>query len=192
MTAVRRPTGMMTAVSSKLTGTAVRRVTGIALAASTVAMGVTGCGNDQLFHRSTTAATYQGRSVSVDQVQDAVRQIKQAFGTDAAQFDNRSAIVYLVFADDLQRIASSSGAGYSDAQARADLSQRKVTQPTAAAVTALRSNIAVSSIGSNQQASQQLNTLITKASVQVNPRFGQWSPSKGVVAAAEPWISAKK
>lgn len=169
-----------------------RRATGAA-ALLVMVTGVAGCGSSQLFHDSTTAASYQGGSVSVDQVDQAVKGIKAAFGANAATFDAKTAITYLLFADEFQRVAGENGGAVSAAQARGEFAQRKVNNPSTAAVTALRSNIALGNIGRNPQGVAEINKLLQQQSVQVNPRFGTWSKSNGVIATNEPWIlSAKK
>lgn len=168
-----------------------RRATGVAALLVMVA-GVTGCGSNQLFHDSTTAASHEGGSISVSQVNDAVTGIKAAYGASAASFDSSSAILFLLFADELQRVAARSGGAFSAAQARNVFMQLKVANPSDAAITALRSNNALGAIGRDPRSANQLNAFLKKASVQVNPRFGSWSTTRGVTAAQEPWIAAAK
>lgn len=168
-----------------------RRAVGIA-ALAVLVTGVSGCGSSELFHDSTTAASYNGSSVSIDQVRQAVSQIKTAFGSGAADFNSQSAITYLLFANDFQRVAAQSGGAFSAAQARMEFEQRKVANPSTAAITALRSNIALGNIGNNPQSSAEITKIVKSASVQINPRFGQWDGVKGVVATDQPWITAKK
>lgn len=167
-----------------------RRAVGIAALAVTV-VGVSGCGSSQLFHDSTTAASYDGTSVSVQQVQDAVTQIKQAFGSGASDFNSRTAITYLLFANDFQRIAAQQGGAFSAAQARQEFSQRNVTNPSSAAVDALRSNVALTNLGNSQAGVAQVTKVVNTAKVEVNPRFGRWGGANGVLATAEPWIAGK-
>ncbi|NYJ73697.1 hypothetical protein [Allobranchiibius huperziae] len=167
-----------------------RRAVGIAALAVTV-VGVSGCGSSQLFHNSTTAASYDGTRVSVDQVQDAVTQIKQAFGSGAADFNSRSAITYLVFADDFQRVAAEQGGAFSAAQARQEFAQRNVANPSTAAIDALRSNVAVTNISNSQAGVAEITKIVNAAKVEINPRFGRWGGANGVLATSEPWIVSK-
>ena len=168
-----------------------RRAVGIA-ALAVIVTGVSGCGSSQLFHDSTTAATYDGTSVSTQEVQDAVTQIKQAFGSGAADFNSRTAITYLVFADDLQRIAAKSGGAFSAAQARQEFIRAKVANPSTGAIAALRSNVALTNLSNSQTGIAEVTKVVQDASVQVNPRFGQWGGAKGVLTTSEPWISSKR
>lgn len=164
-----------------------RRAVGIAaLAVSGFALSA--CGSDQLFHDSTIAASRGTTQVSTEQVQEAVTQIKKAFGPSAAEFDARSAITYLVFADDFQRIAGKAGGAISMGEARKEFTQRKLSDPSTAALNALRSNIALNAIGRSPQGQQEIGRIVKEASVQVNPRFGKWDGVKGVIDPAQPWI----
>ncbi len=168
-----------------------RRAVAIA-ALAVIGTALSACGSDQLFHNSTTAASRGGTQVSTEQVQQAVTQIRKAFGTSAAQFDARSAITYLLFADDFQQIAGKVGAAMSVGQARKEFAQRKVSNPSTAAVDALRSNIALNAIGRSPQGSAEISRIVKAASVKINPRFGSWDGAKGVVDTTEPWIKAAK
>lgn len=167
-----------------------RRAVGIA-ALAVIVTGVSGCGSSQLFHDSNTAASYQGTSVSVEQVQDAVTQIKQAFGSGASDFNSRAAITYLIFAKDFQRIAAEQGGAFSADQARQEFSQRKVAEPSAAAISALRSNVALTNLGNSQAGIAEVSKVVNSAKVDVNPRFGRWGGANGVLATSEPWIAGK-
>ncbi|MBO1753499.1 hypothetical protein [Allobranchiibius sp. CTAmp26] len=167
-----------------------RRAVGIA-ALAVIATGVSGCGSSQLFHDSNTAASYQGTSVSVQQVQDAVTQIKQAFGSGAADFNSRTAITYLVLGKDLQRIAAENGAPFSADQARQEFARRKVANPSSAAIDALRSNVALTNLSNSQAGIAEVSKVVNAAKVDVNPRFGRWGGANGVLATAEPWIAGK-
>ena len=168
-----------------------RRAAGIAALAVTCT-GLSACGSDQLFHDSSTAASRGSTQVSTEQVEQAVSQIKQAFGQNAADFDARSAITYLLFAGDLQRVAGKTGGAVSSTQAKQEFMQRKVANPSTAAVDALRSNLALNSISRDPQGRAEITRIVKAASVQVNPRFGDWDGAQGVVDTSESWIVAKK
>lgn len=152
-------------------------------AALTAATALAGCNTS-----GGTAASYRDASVSTQQVQDAVRDIKQEVPT--SDFDGASAAVFIVLGDELGALAKKHGVFASTDTARAAF--KSVKNPSEAAVQAVQGSMNFSSLRESEGAQGELQQFIKRVDVKLNPRYGEWKKGNGPVNEVGNWITSPK
>lgn len=151
----------------------------LAAAGALAALGLTACGS------ANTAAVVNGDVISEQDAQTAAQQITEAFDLQTP-LTTTDAVSSLVLAPFVIDAAADSGHPVSAEAARAALSA--IDDPNEAAVTLVRANSAYQVLTNADHAA--ILEEISKADVQVNPRYGTFDPSQGVVPNQPNWIKA--
>ena len=164
-------------------GARVKLVVAATMAAG--AMALSGCGSDSLIQNGYVAARFDGNTVSNQQVQDALIDVRKV----NAGFDSQSAAVFLALNPRLTELAGKYGVATSEAQAKA-VFPTTVINPSASAISVVQSSMDFQALRSSEQGQPALANLITSADVQLNPRYGTWKKGDGPTSTAPNWISA--
>lgn len=151
-----------------------------AVAALAAASALTGCDT------GSTAASYDGHTVSTSAVEDAVRDITKE--APQSNFDNASAAVFLVLGDSLSTLAKKYGVYNSTAQAKAIF--RSLKSPSASAVEAVQGSLNFTALRDDAKGNAALQSLVTKADVKLNPRYGTWVKGQGPTTTVGNWIKS--
>ena len=149
------------------------------------AMALSGCGSSKLIHDGYVAARFDGTTVTNEQVQDALIDVRKV----NADFDSQSAAVFLALNPKLTALAGKYGVATSDAQAKAAF-PATVKNPSTSAVSVVQSSMDFQALRSSEQGQPALANLINTADVQLNPRYGTWQKGVGPTSVAPNWISA--
>ncbi len=151
-------------------------VVGVALAS---ALGLSGCGE------AGVAATVNGQVITEQQAQEAAAQINEAFQLQKP-LTTQDVVASLITAPFIIRAAEQSGKPQSASAARAAMPT--LNDPSQATVDLVRANAAVRTL--NQQEQQQILDEIGKADLTVNPRYGTFTPERGLVNEPPNWIAS--
>ena len=144
------------------------------------------CGTNQ----AGAAAVVGERRITVNELQQATRQIEQYAGQQVAQ---QQVLFYLIAEPFIVDAAEKARVGVSEDDARREL-VGKVASPAPATIEALRANRAISRLQGLEQARAQaaiqgVVAQITKAAPRVNPRYGTWDPTNlSIVETSQNWI----
>lgn len=149
------------------------------------AMALSGCGSNSLVQNGYVAARYDGTTVTNEQVQDALIDVRKV----NADFDSQSAAVFLALNPQLSQLAGKYGVATSAAQAKAAF-PATVKNPSTSAISVVQSSMDFQALRSSQQGQPALAKLISTADVQLNPRYGTWQKGTGPTSIAPNWISA--
>jgi hypothetical protein len=170
-----------------------RRVTGIVLTVA-AALTASACGTMQ----AGAAAVIGDRRISVGQLQQATTDIQtyvsavpSADGTKQT-VDQGKVLLFMILQPYLSRTASDAGVGVSDDQARTELKDRQVPDPTQGAVDAIRALDALNNLqqGSKQQELTAFADQLRRAKIEVNPRYGRFDPNNlDIVAVTPDWLA---
>jgi hypothetical protein len=167
--------------------TRTRRILSVAAPLLGVAL-VVGCGTQE----AGAAAVVGGRRISVDELQNAVRDIQGYVGPDQ-QVKSEQVLLLLALQPYVDKVAAKAGIGVSESDARAEIVKR-VPKAGLAAVRALQAS---GGIGAIQQldaqrasvAEAEITDLLRGADVQINPRYGQFDPKALVIKPEQPnWL----
>jgi hypothetical protein len=171
-----------------------RRRPGRSLLVGAVALGaaalLSGCG------RTGVAATVDGHDISVDHLQSAVASLRAADKAAFGKVTDTQVLSVLLYGPYAEDAASAAGKGISDDAVRqAVLSQAqqngdktaKVDELNAAAIEALRANIAFAQL--DDAARKDILDRLAKAHVKVSPRYGSFDAATGAIKAPSPnWL----
>jgi hypothetical protein len=157
-----------------------------------LALGLSSCGKAGL------AATFHGHQVTVSQVQSAYASLRAADPAAFGTVTQQQVLQSFILEPYAEPAAAAAGKGVSDDMVKADIqqaaSQQGGTITNAAlarlntqALTVLRASIAMSSL--DQATQEKVVDQISKAHVQVSPRYGRFNPSTLAIEATTPnWI----
>jgi hypothetical protein len=159
----------------------------VAVAALTLA----GCG------RTGVAASIGGRDISVDHVQSATASLHAADRAAFGQVTDRQVLAVLLYGPLAVRAASAAGKGISDDTVRSALANQarsnkdRTARPdrlNAAAIEALRANIAFSSLDSAAQ--KDIIDQVVRQRPRISPRYGSFDPATATIGAPKPnWLT---
>lgn len=160
------------------------------LATATLAGGaaltLASCG---VLHDGGTAATYKDTTVSVEQVQDAVTDIRKVAPT--AELDGQRAALLLALRPALAQLGARNGVGVSDAQITDSFHKQGFPQdqtPAASAVQVIQADGLLSGLQENPAGAAALQKLLSTADIDLNPRYGTWKRGGQVGPAANNWL----
>ncbi|GAB3499911.1 YgdI/YgdR family lipoprotein [Flexivirga lutea] len=155
-------------------------------AAMLCTLALAGCGSSGVMHDGSTALTYDGKTVTNDQLQTAAKDISAFVGgpVDPGVVAGRLAI-----GPQVEKYAAQKG------QSPITASQIQAQKPKAelsdVALKALEVDALISTLANNGDLDNaSLQALTKKSNVTVNPRYGAWEKGKGMVADSDPWIKA--
>ncbi|KYH45697.1 hypothetical protein [Branchiibius sp. NY16-3462-2] len=149
------------------------------------AMALSGCSSNSLIQNGYVAARFDGNTVTNQQVQDALLDVRKV----NAQFDSQSAAVFLALNPQLSQLAGKYGVATSTAQAKAAF-PATVKNPSTSAISVVQSSMDFQALRSSEQGQPALAKLISTADVELNPRYGTWQKGVGPTSVAPNWISA--
>lgn len=170
----------------------VRRRRALALAAlvPVTALVLSACG------KTGVAATIDGRTITVEQLQSAVASLKAADRQAFSEITDAQVLQVYLYAPYAEHAASVAGKGISDDEVRqaiaaaAAQNNDKTSRPdrlNADALAVLRGNLSLSQLDDTVKADifQQLQ----KAHVEISPRYGTYDAKNGTITAPNPnWL----
>jgi hypothetical protein len=149
----------------------------IGAAAAVAVAGCSGVGGTD------TAAIVDGNVITEKEAQEAADQINEAFQLQQP-LTTGDTVASLITAPYVIDAASRSGHPQSEAAARQALSA--IEDPSDATIELVRANAAFQSL--SPQDHEQILKQISEADLTVNPRYGTFDPSRGMVQTTPDWI----
>jgi hypothetical protein len=176
-----------------VTGTRIRTL----VVATGVAALLAACGTPQ----AGAAAVIGGHRISVSDLQSATEDAQayvdaqtQAQGGQRTAVSQRQVLYLLAALPYIEQLATQSGVGVSQDDARAELRAWNVPNPSTAGVQVVQANAALAQLQQMGQAkAAQVNASITASlkqdHLQVNPRYGSFNGSVGRIIPGQPnWL----
>lgn len=159
---------------------AFRSVRPLAAVAAAAALALSGCAT------ADAAAIVNGRVISEEEAQEAVRQIKEA--QPQAQIDTPQAVRALVIASFINDVTAKNGKGQSDSAAKAALGN--VNEPARATLDLVKASMASEQLTPQENA--EIRAQIAAADISVNPRYGTFNKDNAEFTDAAPnWIKSQ-
>ena len=130
-----------------------------------------------------TAAVVNGHRITEQEVQEATRQITEAFPDSSLNTAN--ALSSLVMASFINQVADESGKGLSDSAAKAAIAD--IEDPVPATLELVKSSLASQQLTTDEQG--KVVELARKATVTMNPRYGSFDAKQVRFDVSKPnWI----
>lgn len=151
--------------------------------AASASLVLSGCGS---FHHGGTAATFEDTTVSVDRVQESLKDLKAI--APQANVSPADAATYLALRPALMRIGSQYGVGVSRDGVRQQVRQEKPgVDVSDAGIDLLQSNSLLQALGDNPKASAAADRLVKNGKLELNPRYGAFDQGR-IVEAPRNWL----
>ncbi|WP_446667041.1 hypothetical protein [Flexivirga sp. B27] len=153
-------------------------------AAALCTLALAGCGSNGVMHDGSKALSFDGRTVSNSQLQDAAKEISTYVG---GPVEPGAVAGRLAIGPQVEKYAATKNQSpISDSQIQA---QKPKVHLSKLALEALRVDTLITSLNNNGNIDNaSLQKLTEQSDVSLNPRYGSWEKGKGVVAGDHPWI----
>ena len=152
-------------------------VAAVGAAAAVAVSGCSGAGGTD------TAAIVNGNVITEKEAQEAADQINEAFQLQQP-LTTGATVASLITAPYVIRAAARSGHPQSEAAARKALSA--IDEPSDATIELVRANAAFQSL--SPQDHERILKQISEADLTINPRYGTFDPTRGMVQTTPNWI----